>query len=74
MIEGVSSHEDSFLIGFIEEAYVRNAITLDEMKTWIYELLKQHDDLPPYFFDILDIETSCEFENIINFFRRPHTI
>ena len=67
MIRGISGRDDSFLIGFVRYATCSHAITLDEMKTWIYTLLKQHDDLPTYFFDILEIEHSSDFYKIIEF-------
>jgi len=67
MTKGISGREDSFLIGFVRYATCSGAITLDEMKKWVYNLLKENDDLPTYFFDLLEIEHSSDFYKVIDF-------
>lgn len=54
MIKGISGREDSFLIGFIVNSLALNAIKYTEAHLWIYSLIKDHDNLPPYIYCLLD--------------------
>ncbi len=65
MIKGISGREDSFLIGFILECL--GTITIKEAHQWIYNLIKDHDDLPPYMYCLLDAENERDFKETIGF-------
>lgn len=67
MIKGISGREDSFLIGFVSYAQGLGAITMEEAYQWIYSLIKDHDDLPPYMYCLLDAKDNKEFDEIIGF-------
>tara|TARA_R110002095_G_C4205578_1_gene235524 strand:+ start:524 stop:907 length:384 start_codon:yes stop_codon:yes gene_type:complete len=67
MIKGISGREDSFLIGFVCKSQALCAITMDEAHQWIYSLIKDYDDLPPYMYCLLDAKDSIEFRGIIGF-------
>lgn len=73
MIKGISNREDSFLIGFVVSSLGLGAITLDEAYQWIYSLMKDHDDLPPYMYCLLDAKNDSDFRSIINFPISPQT-
>lgn len=67
MIKGISGREDSFLIGFVKKSQALRAITMEEAYQWVYSLIKDHDDLPPYMYCLLDAKTNKEFDDIIGF-------
>lgn len=67
MIKGISGREDSFLIGFVSKSQALCAITMDEAHQWIYSLIKDHDDLPPYMYCLLDAKDTIEFRGTIGF-------
>lgn len=72
MIKGISNREDSFLIGFVSYAQGLHAITMEEAHQWVYSLMKNHDDLPPYMYCLLDAETNKEFDEVIGFEASPN--
>jgi len=67
MTKGISGREDSFLIGFVSKSHALGAITIEEAHQWIYSLIKDHDDLPPYMYCLLDAKDSKEFRETIGF-------
>ncbi len=46
--------EDSRELGFVFPCLFKQAITLEEMKKWCYEVIRSHDEYPDYILDIID--------------------
>jgi hypothetical protein len=52
---------DSEDIGFASTCLVAGAITFSEFKGWLYFVIQHTDDVPNYFFDILDIQEKFDY-------------
>lgn len=50
-------------MGFVHACIVPGIITLDEMKDWIYHVIEFYDDIPSYFFRILDLEHRFDYNS-----------
>jgi len=53
--------DDSSDIGFVDNCLVPGVISLNEFKEWIYFVIENHDDIPSYFFEILDLNHKFEY-------------
>ncbi len=67
MVKGLGRRDDSFLIGFVSDSYGTYAITTEEMRNWVYELIKKYDELPSYIYDLTEAKNVCEFDSMVNF-------
>lgn len=66
MIKGISSINDSALIGFVLNC-LGSAITIEEAHEWVYYMIKKHDNLPPYFYYLMETPDVRRFEEAIGF-------
>ena len=52
---------DSADIGFATTCLIGGVITFSEFRDWLYFVIKNTDEVPNYFFDILDIEEKFDY-------------
>lgn len=45
---------DSADIAFVKLCLMSGAISQDELREWLYHVIEHYDDIPTYFFDLLD--------------------
>lgn len=55
------NREDSTDIGFATTCLISSAITFDEVKDWLNEIIATMDDYPLWIFDILDLEKKFDY-------------
>lgn len=53
---------DSDDIGFVHACFIPGIITINEYKEWIYYVIEKYDDIPSYFFKILDIDAKRDYK------------
>lgn len=53
--------EDSADIGFATDCLVAGIITFLEFKSWLYYVIENSEEVPSYFFDILDVEEKFDY-------------
>ena len=53
---------DSEDLGFAKSAYTLGAISFDELKEWIVFVISEEEEVPSFFFDILDIKEADRAE------------
>jgi hypothetical protein len=53
--------EDGEDIGFASTCLVASAISFSEFKEWLYYVIQHSNNVPNYFFDILDIEEKFDY-------------
>lgn len=51
---------DSADIAFTEACLMSGAVTQDEFRVWLYHVIENHDDIPTYIFDLIDLEDMRE--------------
>lgn len=66
MIKGISSVNDSALIGFVLNC-LGSAITIEEAHEWVYYMIKKYDNLPPYFYYLMEASDVRRFREAIGF-------
>jgi len=49
-------------IGFARACLISGVVDFDEFKQWIYHVVEIQDEVPSYFWDILDIEDKFDFK------------
>ncbi|WP_052265441.1 hypothetical protein [Ruegeria sp. ANG-R] len=52
---------DSADIGFATTCLIGGIITFSEFKDWLYFVIENTDEVPNYFFDILDIDEKFDY-------------
>lgn len=59
------TRDDSDDVGFALTCLISGVITFEEFKDWIYHVIEHEDvdDIPGYFFRILDIDNKFDFTN-----------
>jgi len=58
---------DSHFIGFVDSCFSVGAITIQEMCDWVYYMIEQCDDLPPYMYYLMDAKCCSSLHEIIGF-------
>ncbi len=53
--------QNSSDIGFSSSSLIAGALTFDESKEWIYYVIEHSDEVPNYFFDILDLKERPDY-------------
>ncbi|KPQ22191.1 MULTISPECIES: hypothetical protein [unclassified Halomonas] len=53
---------DSDDIGFAKASLVSGVLKFSEFKQWLYYVIEHQDQVPAYFWDILDIENKFDFK------------
>ena len=48
-------------IGFASTCLIADILSFEEFKQWLYYVIEHADDVPTYFFDILDIKEKFDF-------------
>jgi len=51
-------------IGFVHACITTGIITFDELKDWIYYVIENYEDVPSYFFKILDLEDRRDYKSL----------
>lgn len=61
MVEFHLTKEDSGDIGFVTDCLIAGVITFPEFKKWVYYVIDNSQEVPNYFFDILDVEENFDY-------------
>ncbi|WP_421710315.1 hypothetical protein [Algihabitans sp.] len=51
-------------IGFVKACLVAGVIDFEEFKKWIYHVIENQNEVPSYFWDILDLKNKFDFKPI----------
>ncbi|HBN22459.1 MAG TPA: hypothetical protein DD412_04405 [Holosporales bacterium] len=69
MIKGTKNINGPFQLGFVVIC-IGSIITIEEAHEWVYYMIKKHDDLPPYFYYLMEASDVRRFREAIGF--RPY--
>ncbi|AGT05991.1 hypothetical protein cgp_2481 [Corynebacterium glutamicum MB001] len=65
------TQDDSEDLGFAFDCLIVDAITLDELKEWIYRVIVEMDEFPDYLIDITDVSHKHDlilgYQDIVGF-------
>lgn len=69
MIKDAKNINGPFQLGFVVNC-LGIAVTIKEAQEWVYYMIKKHDNLPPYFYYLMEALDIRGFEEAIGF--RPY--